>query len=440
VSPADRSPAATLFRGALDLLGTYERRDLDATALRERRLMASTDNAEILFAQVSFPAENGESGPAFENAQAALVLADEWQSLEFEVPRPTLLRSASLRLDPLNTRGVVSIASLGLFRATDDREIWCAKNASILEVCTVAGDAFAIPGSDSVDLVCTGSRPHLLLPALPELPDVPLRLRIWLKPSRNQALLASHWARLWTARENLEQAVASALSEAESLRAAVVTSAGEGEEQRAALALSQEAQRLRAEVASSQRQAEELRGAVASSQEEARELRAALASSQEKARELRASLASSRGEVEELRASLASSRSEVAELRAMELDAAALKRALVEVEGRFREQTAALSRAEAELEESRRSLARARDSLGRSAREKELFVRWLRQLQRAFEAVMTTRRWRVGDALGRGYGRIRFRQQVPTAVKEASAIFAELERSNILDEEHEPGG
>src|SRR5687767_2297357 len=38
VSPADGSPAATLFRGALDLLGTYERRDLDAAALRERRL------------------------------------------------------------------------------------------------------------------------------------------------------------------------------------------------------------------------------------------------------------------------------------------------------------------------------------------------------------------------------------------------------------------
>ena len=326
-SNGEPEPLVHLTETLLARIGELERREHDAAIERERRLAAAGETAEPLYAQVYFPGHH--AGSYRDPALTRLLVADAWQRIEVDVPSGALARGR-LRLDPLNTRGTVAITDLGLFRATDGQPVWPEQPAEGLAACTVASDGFVVAEGEALEIVCTDADPQLLLPSLPELPDVPLRLRVWLNPSRSLRALAPRWSEL-----------------VESLEAS--------RDERAT---------MQTEIAQAARRADEERQALG-------------------------------GELAAAEARLAET-----ERRALE-DAEASRR---------------------RLEDHNRALAD-----------------WFHRLQEAFEELLTTRRWRLGNALVETLARARLRRrEIPSALTAARRVLDEAAAAGVSQQDAAP--
>ncbi len=189
--------AAEMFNTLLRMIGRYEQAELDQELQRQRRLLAATQVAETLYAQVYFPT-HGAKDPGYteENSRKMLLAPNEWQAVTWEITRPQDLQTGRLRLDLLNTRGTVSVSSIKLAHAVTGEIYWAAEDPDRFKTCTVKGDGFVLPDEKVLTVVCTGNDAGLQLPILPDLPDCPMHLKVWLKPSRQQALLEKAWTRL----------------------------------------------------------------------------------------------------------------------------------------------------------------------------------------------------------------------------------------------------
>ena len=190
------------------MIGRYEQAELDQDLRRQRRLLAATRVAETLYAQIYFPAHGtGDHAYAEENSRKLLLAPNEWQPVTWEVTRPQDLRTGRLRLDLLNTRGTVSISSIKLAHAVTGEVYWAAQDREQFSTCVVEGDGLVLPDEKMLTIVCTGDDARLRLPLLPDLPDCPIYLKVWIKPSRKQAILGQAWTRLNDEASTLKQSL-----------------------------------------------------------------------------------------------------------------------------------------------------------------------------------------------------------------------------------------
>ncbi len=189
--------AAHVLNNLLDVIGRYEQADLDRRIQRQRLLLSAVNPAETLFLQIYLPdPKAGTDAYSKERSHRLLLAPEEWQEVLLDIPRPEDLRKHRLRIDPLNTRGMASISAVKLMNMVTEEVCWEAKDRKGFEAFSIEGDGFDISLGDSLDLVCTGNDPRILLPALPLLPDCPLRLEIWIKASRRQTALHKSWSDL----------------------------------------------------------------------------------------------------------------------------------------------------------------------------------------------------------------------------------------------------
>jgi len=203
---AARGHAAAMFNDLLGMIGHFEQSELDQHQQRQRRLLAAGHVAETLYAQIYFPLPGQEKKEYSEDGSRKMLLApNEWQPVTWDIPRPEDLHTGQLRLDPLNTRGIVSVSSIKIVHAVTEEAFWAAENAAQFAQCTVEGDGLVLPDAQSLVIVCTGNNASLCLPTLPDLPDCPLKLIVWIKASRNQTLMEEAWTQLNLEKSGLDQ-------------------------------------------------------------------------------------------------------------------------------------------------------------------------------------------------------------------------------------------
>ncbi len=192
-----------LFNDILSLIGDHERVQHSLHLEKERRLMNSTKPGTTLFAQVYFPQEQG--AVFIEEKSKKILLAPvEWQEITVSVPDPILVKDKGLRLNPLNTRGIVHISSIRLVNSATGETVFKIEKPEEFEKCRIKEDGFSLPGQDGLALFVFSHDPRIILPSIPDLPDCPLELRVWIKAQTNQEEIKNLWMQEQTAKEALE--------------------------------------------------------------------------------------------------------------------------------------------------------------------------------------------------------------------------------------------
>jgi hypothetical protein len=196
----ERRHAAVVFDNLLSVIGRYEQAELDESNQLQRRILSATNAAETIFAQIYFP-EAATGAYSERESRKVLLAPGEWQKISLEVPRPEVLRAHRLRVDPLNTRGMVNISGVKLVNPANGQECWSAQDR--FAGFSSGGDALLLARGDNLVMAATGDDPRLLLPELPDLPDCPMRLEMWIKAGRGQDVMHKYWRALLQNRSQL---------------------------------------------------------------------------------------------------------------------------------------------------------------------------------------------------------------------------------------------
>ena len=189
----EASHVSEMFNNLLNVISRYEQADLDRSIQRQRLLLTADQQGRAIYAQIYFPiVEDGEDYLE-EKSQKILLAPDEWQRVAMDIPRPKDLLTGRLRLDPLNTRGMVSISNIKIIHAVTGDPYWSVLDPGQISKCTLEKDGLILSAENGFIIVCTGSDPRILLPQLLQLPDSPLRLEVWIKATRDQFALHDIW-------------------------------------------------------------------------------------------------------------------------------------------------------------------------------------------------------------------------------------------------------
>jgi hypothetical protein len=194
-----------IFQECLTLIGDYERTEREVAWQKERLTLLDSRPDEVLYARVATPT----AGDATASTEPLLLPPGEWRPLRIPVAQPLALRERSLEIAPLNARGLVTISALRLLHAATGQVCWQLAPADFGR-CALE-NALRLPDeTEALTLLIYDRNARLCLPALPELPDSPLELEIWIKASASQAAMVEVWA----GEQRRQQRLATALDEA----------------------------------------------------------------------------------------------------------------------------------------------------------------------------------------------------------------------------------
>ena len=177
-----------------DLISQYECNELAQSLLREQRLLTADHQAYLLYLQVFFPNPN-ESEKVYteERSYKVLLVPNEWQQITVDIPDSAELQKRPLRLDPLNTMGMIWISALHLVNASTGQPLWSATAETGFSGCEEMLNLLIIDRTEVLMLASIGTDPIMKLPIMDELPEVPLRLKMWIKVDRNLLTLSTAW-------------------------------------------------------------------------------------------------------------------------------------------------------------------------------------------------------------------------------------------------------
>ncbi|AGW15243.1 sulfotransferase family protein, partial [Megalodesulfovibrio gigas] len=187
-----RKAAPQLFDNLLEHIGVQEREWASHRAACERRILTSSSIGSTLFAEVYFP-QPQEPTYSEKHKETFLLVPEVWQELACIIENPVALRRWGLRIDPLNTKGMVSISEIQLINVSTSEPLFRVADPQGFAQLRVEGHGFAISGQEALTLCAVDSDPQIYLSPL-DLPDCPLELRIWLKVQTSQEPLQAIWA------------------------------------------------------------------------------------------------------------------------------------------------------------------------------------------------------------------------------------------------------
>ncbi len=182
-----------MFNNLLNVISQYEQADINSDMQRQRLLLAADQQEGALYAQVYFPVAEDGKNYLEEKSQKILLAPDEWQKISVFVSNPELLRQKALRFDPLNTKGVIKILAINLIDDSTGKTIWSAFDDKGFQTCTIEGHSLLLGTKKNLHICATGTDPRILLPAISDLPDAPIRLEIWIKVRRDLTGLCHIW-------------------------------------------------------------------------------------------------------------------------------------------------------------------------------------------------------------------------------------------------------
>jgi len=378
--------AAAMFNNMQSLISRYERASRDARIKQERRLLLADHRAENLYAEVHLEGTEEEKHYFDQLARKILLAPGEWQSITISLNDAVSLRQKRLIFRPLNTKGEIHVSAINILDAANRETLWSASPESGFEQCTVQGTAFVLDRSESLVICSTGNDPQILLPELSEIPDRPLQLEVWIKPSRE----------LRCVRDRFQE-----------LRASFSTKEKELESERERLAA---VGRRLEDVQKQLQEQEEVAKQYARKRDEARQ----------ESEKLKGSLSTKEKELESERERLQEqeglTREYFQELSRSEQARVETRKQLQDQEAMTREYFQELSRAEQE-QERLNALTQQVNS------ENEQLNNRLHDLQENFNKLLKTRRWKMGNAMGRGMGLMFWRRKKPISVMRMEEIF-----------------
>lgn len=173
--------------GILDvLLQNFSHLDIQNTSspINKSQLTNNKDTDNSLKTSISLPSQN-QQGYITETYP---LIEDQWQKITLNVPAPELLRDHPIRLQPLNTNGIVRIARINLVNKATGQNVFDLRSKKDFDQCTVQGSALRLPDEDSLLLMSTGEQSGVDLFVGPDFVDCPCKVVFWVKAKRDQSV------------------------------------------------------------------------------------------------------------------------------------------------------------------------------------------------------------------------------------------------------------
>ena len=389
-SPREKASLVSshLFNDILLLIGDHERENNSQRIQRERMLLSSTRPGTTLFVQIYFPQDQEEVFTE-NNSKKILLAPMEWQEIRVQLSDAVLIRKNGLRLAPLNTGGVVHISKIRFINIVTGETVLDFDKPDKLQQCDISGGAFALSDKEGLTLFVFDQDPQVFLPPMPDLPDCPLELRIWIKAQTSQEEVKQQSVLERKKREELETSKAQLESKLASVQESLESS--------------------RAELASQNKLREELATSEFRLEADLESMKAALNSS-------RAELASEAKKREELETSKAQLEADLIELNNKVFETQTQLSSLNSLSEHEKYKNSQLTVANSRLSSLNDQYARKNGQLEYR----------MDQLQRDFKALMGSRRWQVGNAVIRFIEIILFKGRKPGAADHMQQIFNNL--------------
>ena len=113
------------------------------------------------------------------NSRSAYFPQSQWSEIRF--PLPAWDASTPLRFDPCTFPCVVNIAEVRIRSRSDGACLWKCGMQDLRETTTLAGTALWLADPGAGTILSTGTDAQIYLTGIPQLPDLPLELQVWLK-------------------------------------------------------------------------------------------------------------------------------------------------------------------------------------------------------------------------------------------------------------------
>ncbi|MDZ7833006.1 MAG: FkbM family methyltransferase [Desulfobacterales bacterium] len=132
------------------------------------------------------------SGGAEETVEIVDLKEEQWQKIGLVVPEFPSIQYSQIILRPLNTNGIISIASIAIVNKATAQVLWSLEGQSLIDALHIKGHAIKLPDEANLTLLITGSEPRISFPKPHFIRDFPLDLIIWIKASRSQELIRKY--------------------------------------------------------------------------------------------------------------------------------------------------------------------------------------------------------------------------------------------------------
>ncbi|WP_045217524.1 hypothetical protein [Desulfonatronovibrio magnus] len=108
---------------------------------------------------------------------------NEWQTIRLEISDHCLIRERGFEIKPvINQTGLVSISNIRIIN-TENHVLWSAHHDFCQ--CSLHGDAEGIYHETGIQVVCYGQQAWIKVPAVSNLPDCPIILKVWIRYDQN---------------------------------------------------------------------------------------------------------------------------------------------------------------------------------------------------------------------------------------------------------------
>ena len=285
----------SIVKDLLSVIGAYERTERESQAAAKVQELFHTHSGQAFRFQIFFPLDQTNGSVHLEKASRNVYLVPgDWKELTFDIPSPRNLRKQHVRIDPINQCGTIAIAGIQLQDAASGEILWEAQDAQQFAELTYNNQLIVFSREKPLTCFSIGTDPQIMLPLLPQLPDTPVRLKIWIKVLRtldalraNVQSLSQENQELTANTAKLAQSEQAATEQAARIQAAEVELAGLRENVEA-----QKAARAAAEKLAQERkaQAEQANAAQAAKIQEAQTELAALRENAEAQKAARAAV------------------------------------------------------------------------------------------------------------------------------------------------------
>jgi hypothetical protein len=187
--------AGVLVDELLAHIGDCERLLRVHPAGKERAVQASASTGTELYAQIFLPTS---IRPQFTEEQSKkFTLAPErWIELVCDIPDPIILSETGLRVDPMNTNGIIHFGALNLIDHATGMILLSAVKPEDFKKFRIDGHAFELPGNETFTMFSYGNDPRLIIAPIPKAQDCPLKIQIWIKVRTNQKIIHAAWKKL----------------------------------------------------------------------------------------------------------------------------------------------------------------------------------------------------------------------------------------------------
>ena len=414
----DRS-SAPLFHDMRAIIGEYERRAHVMDLEKRRLLLSSANPGTTLYTQVYLPQTKD---PVFSDthSQKILLAPSEWQEIVIFIPDAAAVTQKGIQLSPLNIRGIVHISSIHFKNPATHASVLKLDSAEAFKKkFDITRDAFSLPNSDTLSLFIYDNNPRVMIRPLPDLPDCPLELRIWIKPEIHQKLMKS----IWDTSQKTQSEVTAALAETRKQKQEIEIARKELEEQLVA---------VRAEKNQLEKQLEETNNSlsqVSASLDETNKQKQEIETAR---KELEEQLSAVQGENTELQKQLEQQKyltlQYFTELSKADTQEASIQARVADLQN----QLTAENRARKNLQQERDTLAGQFSTIQaeketqakqhRQLQDKEN-IRLLRQLENDVNAFDQSARWKVGNSLMRVIEFMLLRGKPKLALDHMQTIF-----------------